>query len=381
MTISFRRVIPENYKSSYGENDTVDFILSFPDSVLNMGSIRLEGVLDVLVADQGARFGIGQSTNGNELKDEVLMDPFVGAHSLFSSIQTEMNGSVIENVNNLPRFVKMVSAAQNMPADMCNSRNICELKAPSKVMASTILCGEVPSDGNQPTENVNYGPDFSIRPLIALNSAKGQLPYARSGDIRISLNLARTVEVLYGMNVTADFQANIQDLRLTYSTYPDPGGNMSPIQLRSITSIKQSIQSSLSNNASKVPAVVSAVSVSFNLQTNENTIQGNHLALQTVPELDELQLNFNDSTNKGISFVIRDNVETIGRYIDSFGDTGRNSMSRKAMANNRAYGVGLDFGGDEIDLRRQKFNTQINSGITNNTAMVMHMYFHSLITV
>ena len=42
MTISFRRVIPENYKSSYGENDTVDFILSFPDSVLNMGSIRLE---------------------------------------------------------------------------------------------------------------------------------------------------------------------------------------------------------------------------------------------------------------------------------------------------------------------------------------------------
>ena len=377
MTISFRRVIPENFKSTYNENDTVDFILSFPDASLNLGSIRLEGVLDVLKSEADGRLSENLTT-GN-ITDEILMDEFAGAHSLFNSVQTEMNGSVIENVNNLPRFVKMVSAAQNMPSDMCNARNICELKAPSKIMAQTLLCGEVPQA--QPTEHVSVGPDFSIRPLIALNSTRGSLPYRRSGDIRISVNIARNVEALYGFAMNEDVVLNIKDLRLTYSTYPDAGGSMEPIQLRSMTSIKQSVQSSLSNNASKVPAVVSAVSISFNLQTNENTYVGNHLQLQKVPMMEELQLNFNDSTNKGISFVIRDNVETIGRYIDSFGDTGRNSMSKAAMANNEAYGVGLDFGGDEIDLRRQKFNTQLNSAITNNTAMVAHYYFHSLISV
>jgi hypothetical protein len=274
-----------------------------------------------------------------------------------------------------------------MPADMCNARNICELKAPSRAMAKTLICGEIPANGTITDgfkiPGVGGGPDFSIRPIIALNSSRGQMPYRRTGDIRISVNIARNVEALYGMAMDDEVVLNISELRLTYNTYPDDGGNenMSPIQLRSITSIKQSVQSTLSNNASKVPAVVSAVSISFNLQSNENTYIGNHLALQTVPQLEELQLNFNDSTNKGISFVIRDNVETIGRYIDSFGDTGRNAMSRKAMMNNKAYGVGLDFGGDMIDLRRQKFNTQISSAITNNTAMVAHYYFHSLINV
>ena len=382
MTISLRSVIPENFKSIYNENDTVDFILSFPGENLNLGSIRLEGVIEVKLSESSGRLALNLDPTGY-IVDEVLMDEFTGAHSLFSSIQTEINGSVIENVNNLPRFVKMASAATNMPADMCNSKNICELKAPSRAMAATLLCGEIPSNGIQPTEPVSFGPDFSIKPVIALNSTRGEMPYRRSGDIRISVNLARNVEALYGTAMDSDVVLNVSELRLTYDTYPDDGGNdnMSPIPMRSITSVKQSVQSSLSNNASKVPAVVSAVSISFNLQSNENTYGGNHLALQTVPALEELQLNFNDSTNKGISFVIRDNVETIGRYIDSFGDTGRNAMSRTAMMNNKAYGVGLDFGGDMIDLRRQKFNTQITSAITNQNAMTAYYFFHSLITV
>ena len=43
MSISLRSVIPENFADSYSENDNFDFVLSFPNEVLNLGSVRLEG--------------------------------------------------------------------------------------------------------------------------------------------------------------------------------------------------------------------------------------------------------------------------------------------------------------------------------------------------
>ena len=89
---------------------------------------------------------------------------------------------------------------------------------------------------------------------------------------------------------------------------------------------------------------------------------------------------FNDSTNSYISFLLRDNVEIVGRYLDSFYDSPRNAMTINNLANNDGYGVGLDFD-DFVDLRNQKFNLQIDSAISNLNPMVVYMYFHSIISV
>ena len=90
---------------------------------------------------------------------------------------------------------------------------------------------------------------------------------------------------------------------------------------------------------------------------------------------------------KGVSFLIRDNVDAVDRYIDSFEDTGSNNMSRNNQSNNEGYGIGLNFD-DDIDLTRQKLNIQIKtgdgtigSGIQASDPLVMYMYFHSVISV
>ena len=103
---------------------------------------------------------------------------------------------------------------------------------------------------------------FSIKPHICLNSVDAKLPYRRSGDIRVSLNLNRLAGALYGLDVDNQTTYKITNLQLTYSCYEDDGDNEAVV-LRTVMNIKQSVLSAFSNTASKVPAVVNSVSCSF----------------------------------------------------------------------------------------------------------------------
>ena len=184
---------------------------------------------------------------------------------------------------------------------------------------------------------------------------------------------------LSGLEITATTDYTISDLRITYRTYPDDGSN-NPVTLDSKLSIVQSIQSSFANLDIKVPAVVNSVSCSFNNQSEVNSLVHNNTALVKIPQLSQVIFQFNDSTNKLISYVLRDNQEVVARYIDSFQDTGKNQLSRNNMENNDGFGIGLNLNGD-IDMTNQKFGVQIQSGITNNNPMTMYAYFHSSIQI
>ena len=126
--------------------------------------------------------------------------------------------------------------------------------------------------------------------------------------------------------------------------------------------------------------MVNSVSCSFNNQSEVNSLVHNNTALVKIPQLSQVIFQFNDSTNKLISYVLRDNQEVVGRYIDSFQDTGKNQLSRNNMENNDGFGIGLNLNGD-IDMTNQKFGVQIQSGITNNNPMTMYAYFHSSIQI
>ena len=377
MSISLRSTIPENFADSYSENDNIDFMLSFPNEVLNLGSIRLEGELEVLNGNPQTHL----NSDTNKVLD-INMDHLVGAHSLFESIQTEALGTIIENCSGLPRFHKMRMAATIDGTDTNDAKYACELKAPFRTMTNRLLRGEVPV--TQPTNAIRVDPDFSIKPDIALNSVPGQLPYRRSGDIRVSVNMARTANVFFGQDVSlgsTGVNYAVKALRLTYTTYPDDGSMNDPITMRSKVLVKQSVNSRLANNSSKVPGIVDAVSVSFLEQVNANVPIANTLALERPPNVEELSLNFNDSTNKAISFVIRDNVETISLYLNSFGTNhSHNSMSVAKQNANDGYGVGLNFNA-EIDMRMSKFSSQMISGVVGANAMVMSLYFHSSVAL
>jgi hypothetical protein len=377
MSISLRSAIPENFADSYSENDNVDFMLSFPNEVLVLGSVRLEGELEVVNGNPQEPL----NSDTNKVLD-INLDSLVGAHACFESIQTEVLGSIIENCSGLPRFHKMRMAATIDEDDTNNAKYACELKAPFRTMTNRLLRGEVPV--TQLTDKLRVNPDFSIKPDIALNSVPGQLPYRRSGDIRISVNLARTAQVLFGQDVSLGANGTnylIKDLRLTYSTYPDDGSLNDPIQMRTKVLVKQSINSRLANNSSKVPGIVDAVSVSFIEQSKVNVPQVNSLQLARPPNIEELSLNFNDSTNKAVSFVIRDNVETIGLYLNSFGENNsHNSMSVAKQDSNNGFGIGLDFGA-AVDMRMSKFSSQLISGVVGSNSYTMSLYFHSSVAL
>ena len=377
MSISLRSAIPENFADSYSENDNVDFMLSFPNEVLVLGSVRLEGELEVVNGNPQEPL----NSDTNKVLD-INLDSLVGAHACFESIQTEVLGSIIENCSGLPRFHKMRMAATIDEDDTNNAKYACELKAPFRTMTNRLLRGEVPV--TQLTDKLRVNPDFSIKPDIALNSVPGQLPYRRSGDIRVSVNLARTAQVLFGQDVSLGANGTnylIKDLRLTYSTYPDDGSMNDPIQMRTKVLVKQSINSRLANNSSKVPGIVDAVSVSFIEQSKVNVPQVNSLQLARPPNIEELSLNFNDSTNKAVSFVIRDNVETIGLYLNSFGENhSHNSMRVAKQDANNGFGIGLDFGA-KIDMRMSKFSSQLISGVVGSNSYTMSLYFHSSVAL
>jgi hypothetical protein len=376
LPVMYHEVIPEN-NTDYAEFQQADFVLSYRGRCIELGSIRIEGELQV-------------TDNANPLSDtpnsQVNLDPMVGAHALAEGFTTtlgaEGGGRIIENLITYPRFVKMQKVATEGNASQHNSNAVCELRASIADQTNAVLQGVVP--GTQPGGSSNitlrHYPDFSFKPLIALNSARGNLPHDRAGEIRITMTCERNAAALYGTGMSANVGYVIKNLRLTFRSRPMSAATEDPITMRTKVAIKQSVASSFANIQTLVPAVCTGVSASFQPQADENALVPNNTQLSKVPNLTQTQMLFNDSTNQLVSYVIRNNSELIGRYIDSFADTGRNRMSRVRTADDDGFGIGLPFD-SAVDLSSQKFSLQIQSGISSSAPLLAYMYFHSFVSL
>ncbi len=372
--VLFHRVEPEVRRDAYTSFDNVDFVLTgFEGRALDLNSVRVEGVVNTL---------INNLPYVNESDELVYLDRFAGCHSFFETIQVQVGGQVISNQMDYPRYVKMKSTAQLNQSQMYNSENVCEGKQADEEATRIFLFGEQPrTQLNNDATGVKKGltaPDFSIKPRIPLNQGFGSLPYARSGDIIVTLTIARKEQIYYGPGVNANVSFNLSDLRMTFTSSPDPG-NLPPVQMATTVSMKQSILSNFANISMKVPAICRGVSCSFQDADKQNTLVDNNLSLVKLPKLDSIEFLFNDSTSKLITYKLDSNVDILNRYIESFGDTGVNSVSKRNVLDNQAYGVGVDFG-TLADLRNQKFSVQIDGDI-NNVSRVIYLYFHSFLQV
>jgi len=374
---TYHSVIPENNKASFGEYDNIDFQLTFEGRAMNMNSLRITGDLSV------TQNGLPLSDSTNIAKD-IKLDRLVGAHAFIESVTTSFfnGGNVIENLTEYPRYVKMKNAGRKGVNQMNNGSNVCELLAPVDDMTNLMLKGTTPKN-NSTAQLDPLNPDFSIKPEICLNNSSGSasLPYSRTGAIRLTVNLGRVFSALYGLDVSNQTSYSISNLKVSFTSVPEDPANTAAVVMRTVVNLKQSIESSFANIGVKVPAICDRMSASFQVQNNENTAKNNNTELAKVPNLSELQFLFNDSTNSLVSFLLRDYEEIVSRYIDSFYDTGKNALSTYNLADNDGFGAGLDFD-DFIDLRNQKFNLQLQSGITSQAQnMIIYMYFHSVIKV
>jgi hypothetical protein len=299
-------------------------------------------------------------------------------------ISTDIGGTMVETIPDYPRLVKAVTTATKSQTDMFNSGQVCELKTPCMEIAREVLMGEhVPLDTGTPADN-RINPDFSIRPMCSLNKARGVLPYRKSGDVRVTINLARAADVLFGRDMNSGTVSYVlRNLRCTFRSQPDKGPAFDqPIIMQRHLALKQNIASTQANLQMKVPAVCDSFMCTFLPQTEVGQDAPNVLALARPPGISEVQYMFNDASNQYITFRLTDQVQWLGRYLDSFRDSrdGTNAAKLGNVYSNQVFGLGLDFGGP-IDLSRQKFSIAINSAVTNNAPYAAFLFFSSTLTL
>jgi len=373
------QVLPENNTSFFVENQNIDFVLDFNNRSLLCNSIRLEADVEIYSDFPGTRLVVG---------DDCHIDPKAGAHSFIQSIVTSVeNKGIIENITEYSRLVKMKGDAQHVNDDMLNTRYIAEMRSPSKSISNLQLLQKEPKIfGTKPeipqmvAANLT-DPDFSIKPHMALNnvfSENVRLSYQDSGTVRVSLILERSTGVLAGSDITSSYNYRLRNCRLTYTSVPD-GGSV-PVELRTSLCLKSSLTSAFNNVSSRVPAVSDSMSISFLEQSQEYNLQKNNLALQEPPLITNVQYLFNDSTNKYITFQIRDRSEMIERGLMSLNTGQSNSSQLGNISANESFLMGLHWN-VPTDLSKTKFNVQLNSSINNTNAYIMFMYFHSVMSL
>lgn len=373
--ILFHRVEVENAKSSYVPHDDLTFFLNAEGRALMKNSVRVEGVLAV-------RKGNGADTNANrlELTDDINIDNVIGINAIVDSCSVELgNVGLVEQFTEYSRYCKMSEIGEKDENDYHSGVSMAELKTPSEKGTQALLVGFT-NDNTSATDDEKRDIDFSFKPRLCLNKMSDDLSFQKSGQIKLSLTLNRVNQVLYGINVNSGSNTGttyyIKNLRVVFKSVPD---EMNEVEMRTILSLKSSIDSQLSNTQSRVPAVVDGVSCCFLRQNKENDAKECNTSMDVLEGISELQFLFQDSTSQYISYVIDSKAEMIDKFIESLESSGHNQVnSNKNIMN---FGIGVSF--PPVDLSNQKFNIQINSNFStlSSTPYIIYQYFHSFVSV
>ena len=357
-------------KSSYVEFDSLDFDINVGEGrSLVKNSVRFLGNLQVL-------------DNGVANTVEIYFDNVCGAHSFIDSCQTVFvsgpNTGLKENIQNYGRYVAMSEMVTKAPEDALNASAVVELKGydnkTSKLFANQLAT-------RNSGAKLNDLIDFSLKPVCVLNKMSGgNLSYEKSGQIRLTLNLAQNRSALMGSDLdNSQDTYQLTNPRVIYQSVMTEPKEQETI-MRSVYNVKNTIQSNFASVSAMVPAVCDSVTCSAQLQSNENSAPFSNYECNNIKGMEELQFLFNDSTNEYISYVISDQTEMLQRGINSILDNGHNMLSGNMFSDNKNFIFGLGFN-SYVDLSNQKFTVQIKSGADNANAYNLYMYFHSIMSM
>ena len=384
--IRYHMVQPQNVKGEegYGEYDTVDFVLSAEGRKLTGGSVVLLG--DVVLNGPD-----GTATNPfpTILDYKVAYDGFVGSHSFIERIDTlfEQVGN-IENISDYPKFVSGKAQASLCKEDLFNSVYTCENRvADSDTIANGLLKGSVDvSKCLETTWNPEFVKpmDFALKLDMAVNNLIGDnmLPYAKTGDIRISLKLAPNAYCLYGdAAIGGVINYSLKNLRIMYQSTPDDGKYSPKYTMRIKAGIRQSVQSSFANISTKVPILADSFWATFIQQSEENNPLANGMKNERIPLLQELQVIWNDAMNQQITYTIESEEEVVHNFITAVAKVvSTNNCSLNVLSSNQGYGIGMAFQ-QFVDLSRSKIGINIKSAITNLNPYVGYFFFSGLLSI
>ena len=274
-----------------------------------------------------------------------------------------------------PRFAEMIAVGQLYPDDLLNCSNMCELRAINNKTSQVNSVGRITgSDGGAVGVK---DMDFSFKPHCILNRMSGDdLPMEKSGEIRLTMNLARAISALMGSDQTNAAGYTLKNLECTYVSVPTEDPDSLTI-MNSVYNVKSTILSGTTNVSAQVPAICQSVSCTFQAQLNENANVVNNQALETLKGISQVQFLFNDATNQYVTYQITDQNEMLHRYVDSFAPSGHNMVYGDQFRTNSGFGIGLDFNGS-VDLSNQRFAVQLISSVDASRPVNIYLYFHSV---
>lgn len=371
---------PDNTKPIYGEFDNVDFLLSAEGRNFVGGSFRLVGQVFLKTPEEY-----------NILAGKTAYDGFVGAHSFIDRIDTSFQTTGnIENLSYYPRLESCRAVATLTNEDLFNSVYTCENRVPSQQLASLMLKGMVDVNqlGNAPTYSETFVTplDFSLKLDFCLNNCIGNnsVPYAKTGDIRVKLTLARNIASLFGdTNIGAGIIYQLQNLKIVYQSVPDTGSYAPQYTMRVKTAIKTSLQSTYSNVSMKVPMVCDSFYATAILQSKENQPLINGMQNERIPNVAELQILWNDAMNNQITYAINNEEQILNNFIEAVNlnhTVGANNCTLNTLASNNGWGLGLSFG-QMVDLSKTKFGINLTSGIQSGNPYVLYCFFSGIISI
>jgi hypothetical protein len=376
--LRYHSLQPQNQKQSYQEMDQIDFNISFAGRKLVSNTVRLTGNVSIFYPP---------AANPPEITSELKNDPFTGCHCFIDRIDTSFSTSgTVENLSDYPRYISTKAHASLQVDDLNNSVYVCEGRSGSEGVAVSLLKGMVDyTKANLPNPVIDFNTqplDFSLKLDNCLNnvvSSDGNIPAVKTGDIRVSLTLARNVTVLFAnANIGNTIFYELKNLKLMFCSVADNGVYAPSYQMRVKTSLKNSLQSSYANISTKVPMVCDSMFCSVIQQANENNVGYNGLQLERPPNVESLQFIWSDSLSQEFRYELRSEEEILYNFIKAVSkQVTANSCNPNALASNKGWGLGLDFG-QFVDLSQSKIGINLKSDISSANPYTLYMYFSGL---
>jgi len=360
----YNEVEPQTLLSSYEEYEQVDFKLNFVGQAMLPNSIRI--MADVILEDN-----TGQVLTG---VNDVYYDALVGGHAFIDSIITStQNQGILESFQSYARWVKMSRMGTVDDDDVFSSGMVCEMVKSRDEDTHKALLGYKLSDGSH-VENANMfiKPDFCLN-----NMTGGAVSYNKTGEITVSVRLARINSALFGADMPGTYSFKLENLRLAYNCVPDAPEYSGAVVMGIKHALNQTINSSHSILHVRTPITADSVVMSFISAGDENQAIPNTLEMQTLPEVSRVEYQFNDNTNGLISYDI-DNYAELRHYTEqAFKSVGKDKFTLAKVENRKGYAVGFLFGYKQ--LVNSKIAIVINSALSADT--IAYMYLNGVLEV
>ena len=372
--IRYHEIKAQNDKTTFQADDLVDFEMESNGRSIVKNSIEICGKVQVYKTSISG----GRVTRTDDGK--LYMNKNAGSHSFIENIScSTLNQGNIESIGfAYPRWVNMLTSLEKQNQNLNNVSSLCEWIVPDKELTDNFLRETKVDNGGAATYTEDF--TFSMKPMIVLNRTNADIPFEKTGKVRISMNLAQNEKALENhLTGITGLVYTITDMRLRFRSVPSSQVSES-IVAQKLTPLKTTINSTNASMSFNVPSKASnGVSISFQAQSNEGNPAKDNLELEKL-NVQSVQYFFN-SANTYLNYKLDNTSEIIMRGLKSVSpnnDEGTYQITQADLASNSNFIIGTDFDG-VIDLSENSFEVELQSNI--NSATNVYLVFHSLVSM